>query len=193
MGVRIKVVRLFNVYGPRTRVDDGRAVSNFVTQAIRGLPITVYGDGSQSRSWGYIDDTIEALARYFWRDGVDYPGPVNIGNDREISVLEVAHYIRRRFPECAIVHLPPAPQDPTNRRPDLSLAQRVIPGWSCRVPYEEGVDRTVDWFRAEMAGERPPEPMLRPANTLPEDVEDTRPAVILQHGSRAAGGTRRAR
>jgi nucleoside-diphosphate-sugar epimerase len=151
MGVRVKVVRLFNVFGPRTRVDDGRAVSNFVSQALRGAPLTVFGDGAQTRSWGYIDDIIEALARYFWRDGVEYPGPVNIGNDREISVLEVARYIQKQFPNCPIVHLPPAPQDPTNRRPDLATANRILPGWSCAVPYEEGVDRTIGWFRTQLA------------------------------------------
>jgi nucleoside-diphosphate-sugar epimerase len=150
MGVRIKVARLFNVFGPRTRFDDGRAVSNFIGQALRGEPITVYGDGLQTRSWGYIDDIVEACERYFWRDGVAYPGPLNIGNDREISVLEVARFIQRLFPEAPIVHLPPAPQDPANRRPDLTTLNRVIPGWTCAVPYEEGVVRTIAWFRDEM-------------------------------------------
>jgi nucleoside-diphosphate-sugar epimerase len=179
MGVRIKVVRLFNVFGPRTRIDDGRAVSNFVTQALRGAPITVYGDGAQSRSWGFIDDIAEALARYFWRDGTDYPGPVNIGNDREIPVLEVAQFIQRRFPECPIVHLAPAPQDPTNRCPDLAVANRVIPGWSCSVAYEEGVDRTIAWFRQQMAPEIAApfraEPILAPFDLLGGGAEAPRP------------------
>jgi len=78
---------------------------------------------------------------------------VNIGNDREIPVIEVARYIQRSFPHCPIVHLPPTPQDPTNRRPDLTVANRVIPGWSCAVPYEEGVDRTIAWFQAQLATE----------------------------------------
>jgi nucleoside-diphosphate-sugar epimerase len=168
-GVRIKVVRLFNVFGPRTRVDDGRAVSNFVTQALRGKPITVFGDGAQTRSWGYVDDIINGLERYFWADGVDYPGPLNIGNDREIPVLEVAEFIQRRFPKCPIVHLPAPPQDPTNRRPDLSLANRVLPGWTSLVPYEEGVERTIAWFRREM---RPGAAARRPlvANTSAKAV-----------------------
>jgi nucleoside-diphosphate-sugar epimerase len=153
-GVRVKVVRLFNVFGPRTRFDDGRAVSNFISQGLRGVPITVYGDGAQTRSWGYIDDIVEALARYFWRDGVDYPGPLNIGNDREIPVLEVARYVQSFFPRSSIMHLPPAPQDPTNRRPDLTIANRVLPGWKCASPYEVGVKHTIDWFRAEMVSER---------------------------------------
>lgn len=145
-GLRAKVVRLFNVYGPRTAIDDGRAVSNFIGQAMRGQPLTIYGDGLQTRSWGYVDDAMDALARYWWLDGIDYPGPVNIGNDREISVLEVAEFIQWRFPGCAIEHLPPAPQDPPNRRPDLTLAKRLLPGWECQIAYEQGVDRTISWF-----------------------------------------------
>ena len=173
-GVRVKVVRLFNVFGPRTRVDDGRAVSNFVTQALRGLPITVYGDGVQSRSWGYIDDIVEGLARYFWRDGVDYPGPVNIGNDREIPVIEVAQFIQGRFPHCSIVHMPPAPQDPTNRRPDLSVANRIIPGWACSVEYEEGVERTISWFASQL-GVAAFSPIIAPAKLVAELGAGTSP------------------
>jgi nucleoside-diphosphate-sugar epimerase len=147
-GTRIKVVRLFNVFGPRTRADDGRAVSNFITQGLRGLPLTVHGDGSQTRSWTYIDDVIEALERFFWRDGSSHPGPVNIGTDREISVLDVARYVQRHFPQSPIEFHPPAPQDPTNRRPDLTRARDLIPGWTARMAYEEGVDRTIAWFAA---------------------------------------------
>jgi nucleoside-diphosphate-sugar epimerase len=184
--VRVKVARLYNVFGPRTRADDGRAVSNFVSQALRGLPITVYGDGSQTRSWGYIDDIVEALARYFWRDGVDYPGPLNIGNDREIPVLEVARFVQGCFPRSEIVHLPPAPQDPVSRRPDLRLAQRVIPGWSCRVPYEEGVERTIDWFRAELAAT--PEAAAMPDPDLPATRAAASPEFML--AGRSGSGPR---
>ena len=145
-GLDLRVVRLFNVYGPRTRPDDGRAVSNFITQALAGKPLTVYGDGRQLRSWGYIDDIAEALERYFWRDHVTYPGPLNIGNDREISVTEVATFISRMFGDLPIQHLPPLPQDPTNRRPDLTIAKQVLPGWHCRVEYEKGVELTAEWF-----------------------------------------------
>lgn len=167
-GLRVKVVRLFNVFGPRTRPDDGRAVSNFITQALRGQPITVHGDGSQTRSWGYIDDIVEALARYFWRDGVEYPGPLNIGNDREVPVLEVARQVQALFPGSHIVFVPPTPQDPTNRRPDLTLARRMLPGWQCQVPYEEGIIRTIDWFRSELgatafSGRRPECPIAASA------------------------------
>jgi nucleoside-diphosphate-sugar epimerase len=153
-GVRVKVARLFNVFGPRTRVDDGRAVSNFITQGLRGLPITVYGDGTQTRSWTYIDDAVEALERFFWRDRSEFAGPVNVGTDREISVLDVAKYVQRRFPGSPIEFLPPTPQDPTNRRPELTLARQVIPGWSADVTYEDGVDRTIEWFRQRVGGQR---------------------------------------
>ena len=149
-GVRVKVVRLFNVFGPRTRVDDGRAVSNFITQGLRGMPITVYGDGAQTRSWTYIDDVADALERFFWRDQSAFAGPVNIGNDREISVLDVAKYVQHRFPDSQIEFMPPTPQDPTNRRPDLTLANKVIQGWVADTAYEIGVDRTIEWFRRHM-------------------------------------------
>jgi nucleoside-diphosphate-sugar epimerase len=145
--IDLRVVRLFNVYGPRTRPDDGRAVSNFIAQALAGTPITIFGDGMQSRSWGYIDDIVEALSRYFWRDQVDYVGPLNIGNDREIPVVEVAKYIAKLIDGTRIVHLDPSPQDPTSRRPDLTIARRVLPGWQCKVPYEKGVELTLQWFK----------------------------------------------
>jgi UDP-glucose 4-epimerase/UDP-glucuronate decarboxylase len=145
-GLNLRVVRLFNVYGPRTRADDGRAVSNFITQGLSARPLTVFGDGRQSRSWGYIDDIAEGLERYFWRHETEHCGPLNIGNDREISVIEVAQYISRLFNARKIVHLPPVPQDPTNRRPDLTLARQLLPGWTCRVPYERGIELTIEWF-----------------------------------------------
>jgi nucleoside-diphosphate-sugar epimerase len=154
-GVRVKVARLFNVFGPRTRVDDGRAVSNFITQGLRGLPITVYGDGTQTRSWTYVDDAVEALERFFWRDQSTFTGPVNVGTDREVSVLEVAKYVQRRFPASPIEFAPSPPQDPTNRRPDLTLARQVMPGWSAGVPYEDGVDRTIEWFRQRVGVQLP--------------------------------------
>lgn len=149
-GMDIRVGRLFNAYGPRTKVDDGRAVSNFVTQALTGQPITVYGDGKQSRSWGYSSDIIEGLTHLFWRANFDYVGPVNIGNDREISVLEVAQYVANLVPGSTIHHLPAAPHDPTNRCPDLTLARRLLSGWECVTPYEEGVRLTMEWFAEEL-------------------------------------------
>jgi nucleoside-diphosphate-sugar epimerase len=145
-GTNVRVARLFNVYGPRTRVDDGRAVSNFIANALAGKPVAIYGDGQQSRSWGYVDDILDGLERLFWLDNLDYVGPVNIGNDREIPVLEIAQYIAGLIPGTTIVHTNPVPQDPTNRRPDLTLSRKLLPGWSCKVEYEEGVLRTLRWF-----------------------------------------------
>ncbi len=149
-GMDIRVVRLFNVYGPRTKVDDGRCVSNFVTQALQGQPITIYGNGEQSRSWGYVSDIVEGLERFFWRTEHDYRGPLNVGNNREISVIDVARYIMKLVPGSTITFLPPAPQDPTNRCPDLTIANKVLPGWTCGIPYEQGVKMTMDWFAAQM-------------------------------------------
>jgi nucleoside-diphosphate-sugar epimerase len=163
-GLDIRVARLFNVYGPRTRIDDGRAVSNFIGQALTTGELTVYGDGLQSRSWGYVDDIVEGLARFFWRDQVRYRGPLNIGNDREIPVIDIARHIQKLVPGTTLKFMPPAPQDPTNRRPDLTIARAVLPGWRAEIPYEEGVRRTLEWFRAELAdGLKPlkaPEPLF---------------------------------
>jgi nucleoside-diphosphate-sugar epimerase len=152
-GLDLRVARLFNVYGPRTRADDGRAISNFVAQGLSRRPITVFGDGLQSRSWGYVSDIVEGMARFFWRDTFDYQGPLNLGNEREISVLDIARYVSELCGGQEIVHLDPAPQDPTNRCPDLTIARRILPGWSCEVPFEEGVRRTLDWFRETMDAE----------------------------------------
>lgn len=146
--IDIRVVRLFNVYGPRVRPEDGRAVSNFLSQGLSGRPITVYGDGSQTRSWGYIDDIIVGLKRFFWEDAHSHRGPLNIGNDREVSVLETAQYVASLFPGAELEFCEPVPQDPTNRRPDLTLANRVIPGWRCSIPYEEGIRLTLAWYQA---------------------------------------------
>jgi UDP-glucose 4-epimerase/UDP-glucuronate decarboxylase len=151
-GIDVRVVRLFNVYGPRTRVDDGRAVSNFISQALTTGVLTVYGDGAQSRSWGYVDDIVDGLERFFWRDFISHRGPLNIGNDREISVLQVARYIAGLVPGSSIQHHPAMPQDPTNRRPDLTLARRILPGWEAGIAYEEGILRTLAWFREKLDG-----------------------------------------
>lgn len=150
-GIKVRVTRLFNVYGPRTRPDDGRAVSNFLSQALTDGELTIYGDGSQKRSWGYIDDITDALERFFWRDTIAYDGPLNIGNDREIAVIDVARFITELTPGTRIRFCPPVPQDPTNRRPDLTLCNQVLPGWRATVSYEEGVRRTLDWFRAQIS------------------------------------------
>ena len=146
-GVDVRIVRLFNVYGPRTRPDDGRAVSNFLSQALTHGELTVYGDGLQSRSWGYVDDIIDALERYFWLDNTSYCGPLNIGNDREIPVIDIAKFIVNLVPGARLKICPPIPQDPTNRQPDLTLCRQILPGWEANISYEVGIQRTMDWFR----------------------------------------------
>ena len=162
-GLDLRVVRLFNVYGPRTRADDGRAVSNFIAQALAGKSLTVYGDGLQARSWGYIDDIMDALERFFWRDPVSYPGPLNLGNRRQSTVLDLAHFVSRLVGGVHPQHMPPSPQDPMDRCPDLTLANQILPGWECRVPYEEGVRRTFEWFTRNT---RQPEQIVRPGTAV---------------------------
>jgi nucleoside-diphosphate-sugar epimerase len=146
-GLDLRVVRPFNVYGPSTRADDGRAVSNFISRALSGRPMTIHGRGLQTRSWGYVDDILDAFEQYFWLSDTDHPGPINIGNDEEISVLEVAQYISNLVPGAEIEFGDPVPQDPTNRRPDLSLAKSILPNWNCETDYRSGVIKTLDWFR----------------------------------------------
>lgn len=151
-GTDIRIVRLFNVYGPRTRPDDGRAVSNFLSQALTNGELTIYGDGMQSRSWGYVDDIVDALERFFWLEqDMQYQGPLNVGNDREIPVIDVARFIVSLVPGTRLRMCPPIPQDPTNRRPDLTLCREVLPGWEARISYEEGVRRTLAWFKEQIA------------------------------------------
>lgn len=150
-GLDVRVARLFNVYGSRTRIDDGRAISNFIGQALTTGILTVYGDGSQSRSWGHVDDIVDALERFFWRDNISYRGPLNIGNDCEVSVLEIAKFVCSLVPGGSIEHHPPAPQDPTNRCPDLTLARRILPGWEAKTGYQDGIERTLQWFRKQIA------------------------------------------
>ncbi|MCX7801312.1 MAG: SDR family oxidoreductase [Fimbriimonadales bacterium] len=144
-GLDTRIVRFFNTYGPRMRLDDGRVVPNFVAQALRGEPLTVYGDGSQTRSFGYVDDTIEGV----WRLAhSDFHEPVNIGNDRESTILEFAEAVLRATGSSSpIAHLPPMPDDPQRRRPDLTRARTIL-GWEPTTPLEEGLRRTVEFFRA---------------------------------------------
>ena len=150
-GLDLRVVRLFNVYGPRTRIDDGRAISNFISQALTSGELTVYGDGSQSRSWGYVDDIVDGLERFFWRDSISHRGPLNIGNNCEVPVLQIAKFVCSLVPGSFISHQEPSPQDPTNRCPDLTLARRILPGWEAKTGYEDGIRRTLEWFREQVA------------------------------------------
>ncbi|WP_366658424.1 UDP-glucuronic acid decarboxylase family protein [Fodinicurvata sp. EGI_FJ10296] len=144
-GTQIRVVRLFNTYGPRLKLDDGRVVSNFIVQALRGDDITVYGDGSQTRSFCYVDDTIEALLRMMdCPQGAD--GPVNIGNPVEITVSELANFIiAATKSRSSIVHRPLPHDDPKQRRPDIYLANKIL-GWEPEVSLDQGLMRTIEYF-----------------------------------------------
>ena len=143
-GVDIRIARIFNTYGPRMRDADGRAVPQFVTQALAGAPLTVYGDGSQTRSLCYVDDLIEGLMRLLRSD---YTLPVNLGNPREVTMLELAEMVRSICSSDSAIETRPLPvDDPQRRCPDVSVAVRAL-DWRATVPLEEGLRRTVEWWR----------------------------------------------
>ena len=142
---------LVHIRDPRfhfTRAGDGRSVFSFIARGPSGKPTTVSGDGKQSQSWGYVDGIVAGLGRYFWLDRIDYPGLVNIDLDRKIFVLELADYVARLTGANKVMHLPSAPQDPTNWRPDLTLARKPLRDWVCKAPHQKDVEMTLDWFRA---------------------------------------------
>lgn len=144
-GLETRIVRIFNTHGPRMRPDDGRMVPNFIQQVLNGEPLTVYGDGEQTRSVQYVDDLVEGVVRLMRSDE---RRPVNIGNPRELSVREVAEIIQEIAGEKAEIANKPLPKDdPKQRRPDISRARDVL-GWEPQVPAEEGLKRTFEWFAA---------------------------------------------
>jgi len=144
-GLSIKVIRIFNTYGPRMHPDDGRVVSNFICQALRGLPITMHGDGQQSRSFCYVDDLIEGMMRMMATPD-EITGPVNLGNPAEFTIAELAEKVIARIGrEVRIEHLPPAVDDPRRRRPDISRAQELL-GWTPKTALDDGLAQTIDYF-----------------------------------------------
>ena len=146
--LRIKVARIFNTYGPRMHPNDGRVVSNFIEQALKGVPITVYGDGKQTRSFCYVDDLIEALVRLMATSD-DFTGPVNLGNPEEFTILELARkVIANTGSRSEIVFKPLPSDDPMQRQPDISLARQMLQ-WEPVVALNEGLRRTISYFRAE--------------------------------------------
>ena len=146
--VDIRVVRIFNTYGPRMLPDDGRVVSNFIMQALRGEDLTLYGDGSQTRSFCYVDDLIEAMIRTMEQD--DTVGPVNIGNPVEFTIRELADAVLSKIDTNSKVVEEPLPSDdPTQRKPDISLAQKVL-GWNPGIELSEGLDRTIPYFKTRI-------------------------------------------
>lgn len=145
-GVGIKVVRIFNTYGPRMRADDGRVVSNFIVQALQGESLAVHGDGHQTRSFCYVDDLVEGLLTVMRLDA-SFTGPVNLGNPEEVSIATLAETVARLTGvECRFRHQARLPDDPTCRRPDISLAVAKL-GWAPAVGLEDGLQRTVAYFR----------------------------------------------
>lgn len=144
--LKIKIVRIFNTYGPRMNPNDGRVVSNFIVQALSGKDITVYGDGSQTRSFQYIDDLVEGLVRMM-NTGDDFTGPVNIGNPGEFSMLELAHQVIKLTHSASKIIFEPLPNDdPRQRKPDISLAYEKLGGWQPTVKLEEGLKKTIAYF-----------------------------------------------
>jgi dTDP-glucose 4,6-dehydratase len=143
-GLDVRIVRIFNSFGPLMRPDDGRVVSNFVMQALRGEALTVYGDGKQTRSFTYVDDEVRGFLALL---DSDYVGPVNIGNPDEFTILELAEVVLDLTKsESAIEYRDLPVDDPTQRRPDITLARAVL-GWEPEVPLREGLLRTIEWFR----------------------------------------------
>jgi UDP-glucuronate decarboxylase len=148
-GVDIKIVRIFNTYGPRMLPDDGRVVSNFIIQALRGDDITVYGQGSQTRSFCYVDDLIEGMIRMM--NSEQFIGPVNLGNPEEYTILELARKIIDMTKSKSKITYKPLPSDdPRQRQPDITLAGQKL-GWKPTVPVNEGLTRTIAYFKKELS------------------------------------------
>ena len=143
-GSEIRIARIFNTYGPRMLADDGRVVSNFIVQSLRGEPLTLYGDGNQSRSFCYVDDLIEGFIRLM---NNAHSGPINLGNPNEFTIRQLAEQVRDRInPELKFIYQPLPIDDPRQRQPDISLAQKQL-GWSPTTSLERGLDPTIEWFK----------------------------------------------
>ena len=143
---RIKVCRIFNTYGPNMAKNDGRVISNFIIQALTNQDLSIYGDGSQTRSFCYVDDLVNGLISVMNTDD-KFTGPINLGNDIELSILEIAKkIIKLTNSDSSIITLPPLPDDPMQRRPDLSLAKKLI-GWNLKIDIDRGLALTIDYFK----------------------------------------------
>jgi UDP-glucuronate decarboxylase len=149
--LRVKVVRIFNTYGPRMHPDDGRVVSNFIVQALKGQDITIYGDGRQTRSFCYVDDLLEAMIRAM-KTPDEVTGPINIGNPREFTVLELANVVIELTGSRSKLIFKPLPaDDPRQRQPDITLAKKLL-GWAPQVELREGLKNTIRYFEAQLFG-----------------------------------------
>ena len=145
--VRVKIVRIFNTYGPRMHPNDGRVVSNFIVQALQNKPLTVYGDGTQTRSFQYIDDLIEGMIRMM-NTPDEITGPVNLGNPSEYTILEMANMIIELTKSKSKIVFNPLPQDdPCQRKPDITIAKKILNGWEPELSLREGLIKTIDYFK----------------------------------------------
>lgn len=145
--VDIKIIRIFNTYGPRMRPDDGRVVSNFIMQALKGEDITIYGDGKQTRSFQYIDDLVEGMIRMMASD--NFIGPVNLGNPREFTMIELAEMVLKiTNSKSKLIFTPLPADDPKQRKPDISLAKERLNGWEPQIRLEEGLIETINYFKS---------------------------------------------
>lgn len=149
-GVDIRVIRIFNTYGPKMNPDDGRVVSNFICQALRGQNITIYGEGHQTRSFQYIDDLLDGMIKMMENDH-DFVGPVNLGNPEEFTIIQLARRVLSKLPESSsqLTFLPLPGDDPTIRRPDISLAVREL-AWAPTINLNKGLDLTIEYFRNKL-------------------------------------------
>lgn len=148
-GVKIKIIRIFNTYGPRMHPNDGRVVSNFIVQALQNKDITIFGDGSQTRSFQYVDDLVEGMIRLM-NSPDNFIGPVNIGNPGEFTILQLAEkVIKLTGSKSKLVHLPLPQDDPIQRQPNITLAKEKL-NWEPKIPLEDGLSRTIDYFKKSL-------------------------------------------
>ena len=148
-GTEIRVARIFNTYGPRFLPDDGRVVSNFIVQALRGEPLTLYGNGGKTRSFCYVDDLVEGVIRLM---NGDHTGSINIGNHGEFTIRQLADLVRERInPDLPLIEQPLSADDPLQRKPLIALAQQEL-GWIPAVPLEDGLEPTIAWFQSLLKG-----------------------------------------
>lgn len=146
-GVKIKIVRIFNTYGPRMHPNDGRVVSNFIVQALKNDDITIYGDGKQTRSFQYVDDLLEGIIRMMENTADDFTGPVNIGNPHEFTILELAEKVLELTGSSSRLVFKPLPSDdPIQRQPDISLAKKMLNNWEPKIQLKEGLTKTIHYF-----------------------------------------------
>ena len=146
-GVDTRIVRIFNTYGPRMRPNDGRVISNFIVQALKGDPLTIYGDGSQTRSFCYVDDEVDGIFRLYNSDQTE---PTNIGNPKEFTIKELAQLILKEIGSSSVIATLPLPQDdPRVRQPDISIAGEIL-GWEPEVDLLEGIRRTIPFLKAQL-------------------------------------------